>query len=182
MWNRKQFLFRQPQKCAAQDWDVPFSLWLRNCWHGNVPFSFDISENGNMEMFWCALKNFLFIGLRKKLPTHLFINWAHNSKHNIFALTLLQGSCLLEPSPRTSVWGGSLVLGFFTLASLGLIWAVRTFPAESKILRPDVMVDFRIAECAWVWVRTKERSWAQEDKAMLPHSMAGSWDVSGHGG
>lgn len=176
MGSRKQFLFRQYQKCAAQDWDVPFNLWLKNCWHGIIPFPFDISWNGDMEIFWCALKNFLFVRLRKELPTYLFTNWTHNSKHNNLALTFLQSSCLLEPFSRTSGWGGSLVLGFFTLVSQGLIWAVRTFPAESN-LGPDVMVDFQTAECAWVYVRT----WAQEDKAMLPHSMAGSWDVSGHG-
>lgn len=154
MGSRKQLSFRQRQKCAARDWDVPFSLWLRNCWHESVPVPFDISGNGDMAVFWCALKNFLFIRLKKELPTHLFINWAHNSKHNIFALTFLQCSCLLEPSSRNLVWGGSLVLGFFTLVSQGLVWAVRAFPAESKFLRPDLMVDFQVAEYTWVWVRT----------------------------
>lgn len=113
MGSRKQLSFRQRQKCAARDWDVPFSLWLRNCWHESVPVPFDISGNGDMAIFWCALKNFLFIRLKKELPMHLFINWVHNSKHNIFALTFLQCSCLLEPSSRNLVWGGSLVLGFF---------------------------------------------------------------------
>lgn len=153
MGSRKQFLFRQHQKCAAQDWDAPFSLWLRNCWHENVPVPFDISGKGDMEIFWCALKNFLFVRLRKELSTHLFINWAHNSKHNIFALTFLQCSCLLEPSPRISLWPGNLVLGFFAFVFWGLIWAVRTFWAERKIF--EARCDGRFPNC-WVYMSLVE--------------------------
>lgn len=98
-----------------------------------------------MEIFWCALKNFLFIRLRKELSTHLFINWVHNSKHNIFALTFLQCSCRLEPSSRTSLWGGSLVLGFFTFVFQGLIWAVENISSRKQDF--EARCDGRFPNC-----------------------------------
>lgn len=54
--------------------DVPLSLWLRNHWHEKASVPFDISGNGGRKILWGALKNFLFIRLKKELSTHLFIN------------------------------------------------------------------------------------------------------------
>lgn len=116
-----------------------------------------------------CFEKFIVYKTKKELPTHRFINWTQNSKHSGFALTFLWYSSL-EPSCRTSAWSDSLFLLSAPCASQGLSWALRTFPArnkENKVLRPDLMVDFRIAKNMWFRLRNKWRSPSQEDECEI---------------
>lgn len=54
--------------CSASVWNVLLSLWLRNRWHESVSVPLDISGNEDMKILWCALKNLLFIRLKKNYP------------------------------------------------------------------------------------------------------------------
>lgn len=122
-----------------------------------------------MKILWCALKNLLFIRLKKNYPHIVLLTELKTPNTVAFALTFLWYSSL-EPSCRTSAWSDSLFLLSAPCASQGLSWALRTFPArnkENKVLRPDLMVDFRIAKNMWFRLRNKWRSPSQEDECEI---------------